>query len=134
MARAPGVPALEARLPGATRALWIADPVVGDRLAVATSAGAPAGVAEPRAFVEGALLASVQGLAVQPAVDDLTVAVTGDTVRIGRPRGLALSSFGGGAAPRAGRTKPDPPGRGEPARPGRSGLGGDRTARLRPPL
>ena len=96
--RAPGAPAaLEAQLPGATRAVWIADPAVGDRLAVAPAATPGAGVTQPRAFIEGAVLPSVQGLAVASAVDDLTVTVMGDKVRISRPRGLALSAQASGA-------------------------------------
>lgn len=108
--RAPGSPsALEAQLPGATRALWIADPVVGDRIAAVAASGPPSGVAAARAFVEGTVLASAQGVAVQPAVDDLSVAVTDGRVRIGRPRGLALSTAAGQPSPTAVQAGPDLP-------------------------
>ena len=43
-------------------------------------------------MVDAGLLASTQGLALTPTVDDLQVTSDGDVVRIGRPRGLALSS------------------------------------------
>lgn len=100
--------ALTADLPGAGRALWINDPVVGDRL-VAVPAMAPvSGLAMRREFVDMALLKSVQGLAIEPIADDLNVVVAGNQVRIGRPKGLALSDDNrarrddkGGGAPQA---------------------------------
>ncbi len=88
---------LQARLPDATRAGWIADPAVGDRLAVVTATGPSAGVTSPRGFVEGEILRSVQGLAAVAAVDDLSVSLEGGLVRIGRPRGLQLSGSDGPA-------------------------------------
>ena len=94
-ARAPaGPPALEAALPGARRVVWLADPEVGDRIAVVPASGRPAGVTDPRGFVGGAVLASAQGVAVQSAVDDLMVTAAQGRVRISRPRGLALSMGG----------------------------------------
>ena len=92
-----GSAALIARTPGATGVFWLADPLVGDRLAVVT-ATAPSAVSSPRRFVDAQVLASAQGLALQPAADDLAVSMEGERVRIGRPRGLALSQPSAGAA------------------------------------
>lgn len=82
---------LTAQEAGATRVIWLDDPVVGDRIAVAPALAPSKGLAAPRRYVDLALLASVQGLVVQPFADDLSVDTDGDVVRIGRPRGLALS-------------------------------------------
>jgi tetratricopeptide (TPR) repeat protein len=93
---------LTAQLAGATGVFWIADPMVGDRLAVVTALGPPKGVLVERNLVDGIILESVQGLAVEPRVDDLKIATDGDIVRIGRPQGLQISpasSLTRGAAP-----------------------------------
>ena len=92
-----GSAALIARTPGATGVFWVVDPVVGDRLAVVT-ASAPSGAPSARSFVDARLLASAQGLALQPTSDDVAVALEGERVRIGRPRGLALSQPSAGSA------------------------------------
>ncbi|MBE7217522.1 MAG: endoglucanase, partial [Caulobacteraceae bacterium] len=92
--RPAAAPVLEAPLAGARRVVWLADPAVGDRIAVVPASGRPEGVAEPRSFVGGAILRSAQGVAVQSAADDLAVTVAAERVRIGRPRGLALSADG----------------------------------------
>ena len=86
---------LAAQLAGATGVFWLDDPAVGDRLAVVTALGPAKGVAAPRRLVDADILASVQGLALSPLAQDLTVVSDGDVVRIGRPSGLQLS----GAAP-----------------------------------
>lgn len=83
---------LSAQVAGATGVFWIADPAVGDRIAVVTALGPPKGVATGRAFVDASVLPSVQGMAVEARAPDLTVSADGDVVRIGRPQGLALSS------------------------------------------
>jgi hypothetical protein len=93
---------LTAQMAGATGVFWIADPVVGDRLAVVTALGPSKGVPIARDLVDGVVLASAQGLAVAPRVDDLKVTTDGDLVRIGRPKGLELSpasSLARGTAP-----------------------------------
>lgn len=82
---------LTAQVAGATGVFWITDPVVGDRVAAVTALAPAKGLPARRTFVEAALLPSWQGLAIQPSVDDLQVSAEGDIVRIGRPRGLALS-------------------------------------------
>jgi tetratricopeptide (TPR) repeat protein len=85
-------PALRAQVSGATRSLWLDDPVVGDRLAVVTALGPPKGVPGRRSYVDFALLPSAQGLAFEPQVADLKVAVDGEWVRISRPKGLDIST------------------------------------------
>jgi tetratricopeptide (TPR) repeat protein len=95
---------LMAQMAGATGVFWITDPVVGDRLAVVTALGPAKGVQVARDLVEGVVLASAQGLAVAPRVDDLKVSTDGDIVRIGRPKGLELSpvsNIARGTAPAA---------------------------------
>ena len=84
-------PSLTATVAGATHVAWINDPVVGDRIGVVTALAPAKGLPSRRDYVEAAFLRSSQGLAIEPYVDDLEVFVTGDIVRIGRPRGLALS-------------------------------------------
>ena len=85
-------PVLTAQVAGATGVFWIEDPVVGDRIAAVTALAPAKGLAGARQLVDAELLDSAQGLGVRPAVDDLQVASDGDVVRIGRPKGLALSS------------------------------------------
>ncbi len=99
---------LTADLPGAGRALWINDPVVGDRVIAVTAMAPINGLPMRREFVDMALLKSFQGLAIEPYADDLNVVLAGSQVRIGRPKGLALSDDNrssrddqGGGAPQA---------------------------------
>lgn len=84
--------ALTTALGGATGVHWLRDPAVGDRIAVVTARTPAALGSSPRTLVEATLLASAQGLAVQPSADDLTVTASGDQVRIARPHGLATTS------------------------------------------
>ena len=93
-----GVPALSARLAGARGVRWITDPAVGDRIAVAPALPPAKGLVDAHAVVGAELLPSAQGLAVLALADDLQVTADGDLVRIGRPRGLALSPPGAPAA------------------------------------
>ncbi len=85
-------PALRAQVSGATKSLWLDDPVVGDRIAVVTALGPSKGVPGRRGYVDFALLPSAQGLAFEPAVTDLGVALDGEWVRISRPKGLDIST------------------------------------------
>jgi tetratricopeptide (TPR) repeat protein len=87
-----GLAVLTAQVAGATGVFWVQDPAVGDRVAVVTALAPAKGVPNPRALVDANLLASTQGLALTPNVDDLQVTTDGDVVRVGRPRGLDLSS------------------------------------------
>lgn len=69
----------------------VSDPDAGDLLMVVT-AGAPArGFMKRQDFVEFAILDSIHGIVIQPKADDLTAAVSSDTITIGRPGGLILS-------------------------------------------
>lgn len=87
-----GPTTLTAAVPGATRVLWIQDPTVGDRIGVITAAGPSKGLPRERRLVDLTLLPTAQGLALVPAVEDLSVVVAGDLVRIARPDGLTLSA------------------------------------------
>lgn len=89
---AAGPAALTAQMAGSTGVFWVDDPAVGDRLAVITALAPAKGLDQRREMVDAVLLPSVQGLALQPIAEDLAVSADGDLVRIGRPRGLALSS------------------------------------------
>jgi tetratricopeptide (TPR) repeat protein len=86
-----GPTVLTAQVAGATGVFWIADPAVGDRIAAVTALAPAKGLPDQRAFVDAVLLPSAQGLAVQPSVEDLKIVAEGDIVRIGRPKGMALS-------------------------------------------
>jgi tetratricopeptide (TPR) repeat protein len=89
---AAGGPAtLKAPVAGATRVINLADPVVGDTLTVVTALGPAKGVPSRRDYVDAALLPSIQGLAIEPLVDDLSVQRDGEIVRISRGSGLNLS-------------------------------------------
>ena len=89
---AAGGPAtLKAPVAGATRVVNLPDPVVGDTLTVVTALGPPKGVPSRRDFVDAAMLPSIQGLAIESMVEDLTVQRDGEIVRISRGPGLTLS-------------------------------------------
>ncbi|MES2034161.1 MAG: endoglucanase [Pseudomonadota bacterium] len=88
--------ALTAVLAGATAAIWMDDPAVGDRIAVVTALAPSKGLDGRRDYVEMAMLPTVQGLAIEPYATDLQVLAQGDLVRIGRPAGLALSPVSAG--------------------------------------
>ena len=88
---AQGPAVLKAPVAGATRVVKVADPAVGDVLSVVTALGPAKGLPSRREYVQMALLPSIQGLAVESYIDDLSVARDGDIVHIGRPAGLALS-------------------------------------------
>jgi tetratricopeptide (TPR) repeat protein len=86
-----GPAALKAPVSGATRIIRMPDPEAGDTLTVVTALGPAKGLASRRDYVQMAFMASVQGLAIQPNVDDLAIQRDGDIVRFGRPAGLTLS-------------------------------------------
>ena len=56
-----GLAVLTAQVAGATGVFWVADPAVGDRVAVVTALAPAKGVPSPRSLVDASLLASVQG-------------------------------------------------------------------------
>ncbi len=86
-----GPAALKAALAGATRAVRVTDPVVGDELSVVTALGPAKGVAARHEYIQMAVLPSVQGIAMESYVEDLSVSHDGDLVHIGRQAGLVLS-------------------------------------------
>jgi tetratricopeptide (TPR) repeat protein len=85
-------PGLRANVSGATKVLSLDDPVVGDKLTVVTALGPAKGVPGRRSYVDFTLLPSAQGLALEPANPDLLLAIDGEWVKIGRPKGLAIST------------------------------------------
>jgi len=76
---------------GATKVVWVDDPVVGDRIGVVTALAPAKGVISRRTFVDLDMLPTAHGLAVETARDDVAIATDGDIVTIGRPNGLTLS-------------------------------------------
>ena len=91
-----GPAALKAAVSGATRAVKVPDPVVGDVISVVTALSPAKGVPTRREYVQMAVLPSAQGLAMESYVADLSVSHEGDLVHIGRPTGLALSPASAG--------------------------------------
>ncbi len=86
------LPTLRAQVAGATEAVWIDDPTVGDRIGAVTALSPAKGLGARRDYIDLSLLPSAQGLAFEPSADDLTVSFDSDWVRISRPKGLTLSS------------------------------------------
>jgi len=70
----------------------IRDPDSGDDLLVVTGFAPTRGFLNERDFVEFRVLASTQGVAVEPIADDVKVEIAPDKVVIARPGGLTLSS------------------------------------------
>ncbi|MBO9543005.1 endoglucanase [Caulobacter sp.] len=90
---------LSASVSGVTKAVWVADPAVGDKMIVAPALAPSKGLPSRREYVEMALLQSVQGLAIEPYATDLLVQADGDLLRIGRPKGLILSPISANTPP-----------------------------------
>ncbi len=86
-----GSPVLTARMAGATKTVWLTDPLVGDRFAAVTALAPGKGFGERRRTVDLALLPTAQGLAVETLADDLKIEAAGDLVTLSRPKGLTLS-------------------------------------------
>lgn len=86
-----GEPALVARMAGATRAVWLTDPLAGDRFAAVTALAPGKGFADRRRTVDLALLPTAHGLAVETPANDLAIQADGDLVTLSRPGGLILS-------------------------------------------
>jgi hypothetical protein len=87
-----GQPALVARMAGATKAVWLTDPMVGDRFAAVTALAPGKGFGARRQLIDLALLPTAHGLAVESRADDLAIAADGDLVTVSRPGGLSLSA------------------------------------------
>ncbi len=86
-----GEPALVARMAGATRAIWLTDPLAGDRFAAVTALAPGKGFGDRRRTVDLALLPTAHGLAVETLASDLAIQAQGDLVTLSRPGGLTLS-------------------------------------------
>jgi len=83
---------LTARMAGATRTVWLTDPMIGDRFAAVTALAPGKGLKAGRRTVDAGFLPTAHGLAVETPTDDLSVTADGDLVTVTRPRGLTLSS------------------------------------------
>jgi hypothetical protein len=70
----------------------IRDPEVGDDLWIVTGFAPARGFVSEQDFVEFHMLASSQGVAIEPLADDVNVELSADKVVISRPGGLTLSS------------------------------------------
>lgn len=86
-----GEPALVARMAGATKVVWLTDPMAGDRFAAVTALAPGKGFADSRQTVDMTVLPSAHGLAVETPVSDLAIRADGDLVTLSRPGGLTLS-------------------------------------------
>ena len=84
-------PALVAKMAGATKTVWLTDPMIGDRFAAVTALAPGKGLAARKKTVDLTLLPTAHGLAVETPTDDLGVIADGDLVTLSRPRGLILS-------------------------------------------
>ena len=89
--QAEGPATLKAAVAGATKVVQMTDPQAGDTLSVVTALGPSKGLPSRRDYAQMSILPSIQGLAIEPHIDDLTVQREGDIVRVSRPVGLALS-------------------------------------------
>lgn len=76
---------------GATRAIWLTDPMVGDRFAAVTAIAPGKGFGSERRTVDATLLPTAHGLAIETSTDDLTILTEGERVIVSRPGGLILS-------------------------------------------
>jgi len=77
---------------GASHVHELHDPSIGDRLLAITAPAPVRGFLKAQNFVELRVLASAQGVAVQPIADDVGAQFDAHTILIGRPGGLSLSS------------------------------------------
>jgi hypothetical protein len=91
---------------GAGTPIAVHDPDVGDSLLVVPVGGDGPGFAEDRSYPQLRLLATAQGIAVEPRVDELRVHVDANGVSIFAPEGLALSPV---ERPRDDGRRSDPP-------------------------
>lgn len=82
---------LVAAMAGATRAIWLTDPMVGDRFAAVTAKAPGKGFASERRTIDATLLPTAHGLAIETPTDDLTIFTEGERVVVSRPRGLTMS-------------------------------------------
>jgi tetratricopeptide (TPR) repeat protein len=84
--------ALVAQMAGARRAIWLTDPMAGDRFAAVTALAPGKGYGSERKTIDATLIPTAQGLAVETPADDLAIRVEGDRVVVSRPNGLMMSA------------------------------------------
>ncbi|MGE0230619.1 MAG: hypothetical protein AB7O39_13275 [Flavobacteriaceae bacterium] len=89
-----GEPAVVAPLEHAGSVHELIDPVIGDRVLVATALGPARAILSEQRFVDFTALATRHGIAILPKVDNLQVKVSGDVFSVEREKGLALSAVG----------------------------------------
>jgi len=88
---APNGAYLTTLVPGALRAITMADPAVGDTLVVIPAIPGRGMVAQ-KSFVDFNAIPTAAGLVIAPLADDVAVAVNQSRIRIGRPNGLVLNA------------------------------------------
>ena len=88
---APNGAYLTTLVPGALRAITMADPTVGDSLVVIPAIPGRGMVAQ-KSFVDFNAIPTAAGLVIAPLADDVAVAVNQSRIRIGRPNGLVLNA------------------------------------------
>jgi hypothetical protein len=88
---APNGAYLTTLVPGALRAISMADPNVGDMLVVIPAIPGRGMVAQ-KSFVDFNAIPTASGLVIAPLADDVAVAVNQSRIRIGRPNGLVLDA------------------------------------------
>ena len=88
---APNGAYLTTLVPGALRAISMADPNVGDTLVVIPAIPGRGMVAQ-KSFVDFNAIPTAAGLVIAPLADDVAVAVNQSRIRIGRPNGLVLDA------------------------------------------
>lgn len=71
---------------------WIADPEIGDRIAVALIGGPARGVDSRRATMEAAILPSAHGAVIEPRADDVTATFDAGILAVTRGAGLLTAS------------------------------------------
>jgi len=88
---APNGAYLTTLVPGAMRAITMADPNVGDTLIVIPAIPGRGMIAQ-KSFVDFNAIPTASGLVIAPLADDVAVAVNQSRIRIGRPNGLVLDA------------------------------------------
>jgi hypothetical protein len=84
-------PYITTLVPGAVRAIMLADPVVGDMLTIIPALPGR-GVIDQHSFPDFAAPPTAAGLVISPLSDDLAVAVDQSRIKISRPAGLVLNA------------------------------------------
>jgi hypothetical protein len=87
----PHGPYITTLVPGALRAITLADPAVGDTLTIIPALPGR-GVIDQHSFPDFAAMPTAAGLVIAPLADDLSVAVDESRIRISRPAGLVLNA------------------------------------------